>query len=93
MDNKRYFSESDYDLTLRLQELFQDTVDLQTQLGKVDLDNAKLKEERNALASRLKETHNEICRLVMSMKHLLSDSGEIKNPVLHTIIATNRSIH
>jgi len=70
----RYFVASDYDLTLRLQALFHETVALQT-----ELDNAGNKNERAELASKLKKTHNEITLLVKKMKSLLSDTETVKN--------------
>ena len=82
----KYFIASDYDLTLRLQELFHETVDLQTKL-----DNAKLKTERIVLELKIKEAHNEISRLVKKMKHLLSDTESVKKPVPLMLGASKRS--
>ena len=72
---KRYFVAGDYDLTLRLQKLFHETVALQTKL-----DNATLKNERTESALKLKNAHNEISVLVKQIKQLLSDA-EITKPV------------
>lgn len=71
----RYFVSSDYDLTLRLQKLFQETVAQQTKL-----DNAVLKDERIELELKLGEIHNEISRLIKEIKYLLSDTESVKNP-------------
>ena len=75
MATNRYFVASDYDLTLRLQELFHETVALQ-----VRLDNAGNKEERMAVGLKIKETHHEITLLVKEMKHLLSDTEIVRSP-------------
>jgi len=73
--DKRYFVAGDYDLTLRLQKLFHETVALQTKL-----DNATLKNERTESALKLINAHNEISVLVKQIKQLLSDA-EITKPV------------
>ena len=75
MATNRYFISSDYDLTLRLQKLFHETVALQTKL-----DNAELKDERIELELKLGEVHNEISRLIKEIKYLLSDTEFVKNP-------------
>lgn len=93
MSTTCYFVESDYDLTLRLQELFHETVDLQAKLDHSDVENIRLKEERRELNLKLRETHNEISLLVMKMKHLLSDTESAKRPTMQTISAHNRNIH
>ena len=71
----RYFVSSDYDLTLRLQKLFHETVAQQTKL-----DNAVLKDERIELELKLGEIHNEISQLIKEIKYLLSDTESVKNP-------------
>jgi len=70
----RYFIASDYDLTLRLQELFHETVAIQT-----ILDNAELKGKRVKLELKLEETHDEISRLVKEMKSLRDDAEPVKS--------------
>ena len=75
----RYFVASDYDLTLRLQKLFRETVVLQAKL-----DNSELKDERIELELKLEETHNEISRLVKEMKYLLSDTQDLQSGLLHS---------
>ena len=82
----RYFVAGDYDLTLRLRELFHETVSLQAKL-----DSAGLKAERVELASKLKATHKEINLLVREMKHLLSDTEAVTNPASLTLSASKRS--
>jgi hypothetical protein len=82
----RYFVASDYDLTLRMQELFHETVALQTRL-----DNAELKDERIELELKLENVHNEISRLVKNMKHLLSDIEIAKKPTPLILSAFKRS--
>jgi hypothetical protein len=82
----RYFVASDYDLTLRLQELFHQTVALQAKF-----DNAELKDERIELELKLEEVHSEISRLVKNMKHLLSDTEIAKKPTPLTLGASKRS--
>ena len=86
-----YFVESDYDLSLRLQALFHETVDLQVKLDNVEVENARLKDERRELTMKLKEAHNEISALVKKMKRLLSDTEIVKSPVPQTISASKRS--
>ena len=85
MATNSYFVASDYDLTLRLQKLFHETVALQTKL-----DNAVLKDERIELALKLKEAHNKITLLVKEMKQLLSDTEIVKNPTPLTLSALKR---
>jgi len=93
MATTRYFVESDYDLTVRLQELFQETVNLQTMLNNADIESARLKDERRELAMRKTEVHHEMSLLVTSMKHLISDTGIVKNRTPQTINTSSRSIH
>ena len=81
-----YFVASDYDLTLRLQRLFHETVTLQTRH-----DNAGTKSERVELASRLKATHNEIALLVKEIKFLLSDMETVKSAIPLTLGSPKRS--
>ena len=86
-----YFVESDYDLTLRLQKLFHETVDLQTKLDNAEVENSRLKDERRELALKLKEAHKEISMLVMKMKNLLSDNETSEKSVPQTLGASKRS--
>jgi hypothetical protein len=86
MATNRYFVASDYDLTLRLQELFHETVALQAKI-----DNAELKDERIELELKLEKAHNEISQLVKNMKHLLSDTEIAKKPIPLTLSASKRS--
>lgn len=91
MSTNRYFVASEYDLTLQLQELFHATTSLQTKLDQAENANAKLKDEHLEMRLQLKESHNEISRLVMKMKQLLSDTEVVRNPVRQTISASKRS--
>ena len=75
----RYFVARDYDLTLRLQELFRETVVLQAKL-----DNSGLKDERIELELKLEKTHDEISRLVKEIKYLLSDTSGLQRGMLHS---------
>jgi len=72
----KYFVAGDYDLTLRLQRLFHETVSLQTRF-----DSAVLKDERIELSLKLKDAHNEISVLVKQIKYLLSDDESTKSPL------------
>ena len=82
---KKYFVAGDYDLTLRLQNLFHETVTLQTKF-----DNAVLRKERVEFSLKLKEVHNEISVLVKQIKQLLSDA-EITNPVTRLKLSSAHS--
>ena len=82
----KYFIASDYDLTLHLQDLFHETVVLQSRL-----DNAGLKAERAELELKLEQTHGEISRLIKEVKHLLSDTEITKKPAPLTLSASRRS--
>lgn len=82
---KTYFVASDYDLTLRLQKLFHETVALQSKL-----DNAELKDEHVELALKLEDVHGEISRMVKKMKYLLSDTEIVKSPAPLTFGASKR---
>jgi len=86
MVKNRYFVASDYDLTLRLQALFHETVALQT-----NLDNAELKGERTELELKLGKAHNEIALLVKKMKYLLSDTEAVKKSIHKTTSTPKRS--
>lgn len=90
MSDTRYFSEKDYNLPLQLQELFNETVYLQTKLERVEVENSKLKEERQELARKLKKAHNEIALLIKRMKFLLSDEDANKVLALFPISETKR---
>ena len=91
MSTNSLFAASKYDLTLQLQALFHETVALQTKLDNTESENTKLKDEHLELKLKLKEAHNEISRLVMHMKYLLSDIEVAKEPVRQTISAAKRS--
>jgi len=82
----RYFVAGDYDLTLRLQGLFHETVALQ-----VKLDNAAQKRERVELALQIKSVHNEISVLIKEMKGLLADTEIVKTPATLTLSTSKRS--
>ncbi len=85
-----YFVESDYDLTSRLQTLFNETVDLQAKLDNAEVENVRLKDERREFTLKLKEAHSEISLLVKKMKHLLSDPETVKNSTPQTLNAFRR---
>jgi hypothetical protein len=85
MDTGRYFVASEYDLTLRLQALFHETVALQARA-----DNAELKDERIELELKLEAVHGEISRLVKEMKYLLSDAEVVSSPISLTLGASRR---
>lgn len=82
----KYFVASDYDLTLRLQKLFHETVSLQA-----ELDNSEFKDECIELELKVEEAHNEISLLVKKIKHLLADSEIVETPVQPTLSASKRN--
>lgn len=84
MKTTNYFVESDY-LTLRLQELFHETVDLQTKFDRSQIESARLKEEQLELALNLKEAHKEISTLVRKLRYLQPGTEAVGTFIPQTI--------
>jgi hypothetical protein len=91
MTTAKYFDATDYDLTLRLQALFDETVELQDQIDRSRIENVWLKEEQRVLTLKLNVAHKEISLLVRKMKHLLFDTETAKTGTPQTISASKRT--
>jgi hypothetical protein len=91
MTTPKYFDATEYDLTLRLQSLFDETVLLQGQLDYSKTENARLKDEQQVLTLKLNVAHKEISLLVKKMKHLVSDTDTAKTVTPQTISFAKRT--
>jgi hypothetical protein len=87
MTTAKYFNATDYDLTLRLQALFDETVDLQSQLDHSKFENTCMREKQRALTLKLNAAHKKISLLVKKMKHLQSDTETISADKLPSFLA------
>ena len=83
----RYVEESDSALTLRLQVLFHETVNIQAMLDNIEVENVRLKDERRELTLKLNAVHAEISQLVREMKHRQSGTEAIKIATPQTLSA------
>lgn len=81
MTTNSYFVAKDYDLTLRLQELFLEYAALNTQIHNARSSKAVMNEKSLELSLKLKETVNEIGLLVMKMKRIQIDTKLSKQPM------------
>ena len=91
MTTTKYFVATDYDLTLRLQALFDETADLQRQLDHSKVENTWMKEKQRALTLKLNATHRKISLLVKQMKHLQSDTETTTETSPQTICAATQT--
>lgn len=91
MATDSYFAAKDYDLTLRLQELFLKYADINTQIHNARSSKDGMNEESFELALELKQTVNDIGLLVMEIKSLQADTNIAKNPAHQTLSASKRN--
>ncbi len=91
MATTKYSDATDYDLTLRLQALFNETVDLQSQLDHARFENTLMKEKQRALTLKLNTAHKKISLLVKKMKYLRSDNEITRTAAPQTISAARRT--
>jgi hypothetical protein len=90
MTTNSYFVASDYDLTLRLQELFHQNVLLYTLIENSGNETAEARVDRFQLALKLKKANDELAQLVMEIKNLQSDT-EVEIPTPQTLSASKRT--
>jgi len=90
MTTNNHFSSKDYDLTLRLQELFLAYTELNAKIHDARSSKDVMNEENLELSLKLKEAVNEIGLLVMKMKQLQADTKIAKNPAHQTLSASKR---
>ncbi len=81
MTTNSYFVARDYDLTLRLQELFLEYAALNTKIHNARSSKDVMNEKNLELSLKLKETVNEIGLLVMKMKRIQTNTKLSKKPM------------
>jgi len=90
MTSNGYLAVESYDLTLRLQVLFQEYVDLNTQIHNARINKDAMSEECIELSLKLKTVVQEIGLIVKKIKHLQSETLIARNLWQETLSASTR---
>ena len=85
MTSNEYLARKSYDMTLRLQNLFQEYVDLNTQIHNARVNKDAMSEKCIELSIHLKTVVKKIGLIVKQIKHLQSENLIAKNTRQETL--------